>query len=1035
MAAVVKLRSAEQIEYRLSGQCGCDHRAHDHDAAGNRQVEYRLGGADRPLERIGSGWGRFGRAPGTTVDTEAEVDEVRAALAGRDPRTGEQLVAPKTAVDPRAKLSAQPLVEAVRAVAAAADPSRHEGMDPVELLGSERLAARWRRLERGVLRDGAAHRAAVGDLEAVAGAAGIDPGILWEAGELARARRHADDRVAVGNMGYDLVLNMPKSMSVAYGLMDEADAAEFEEIYLDSVRETVQAVEEWTAYGLAGHHGDGARARRVESAGFAATVTLHRSARPVAGQAGDPHIHAHVTIPNLIECEDGRWRTLAAGGRDLHRHVAVAGELAKARMRRRLSERYGAVWKRDERSGEWEIAGFDARLRSGFSSRARQIDAHAAAGASTAQRQAVARALAEAKRPDQEPGSARRSWRRRAREAGYDPDAVLAAGLPGLRSGVGRGGARVDLQELCAAVWDPETGVTAQRKVATRTQVMAAVLQALPQGVSGLSELEVLTDAVLRGPDAVALGGGPQTHLSNSAQWTSRRIVESERTITLSARRRLGAGAAAVPVEQAEQALAAFEERRGFALSGEQRACALRLLVEGHGVEAVRGVAGAGKTTLMSAVFEGWSAQGLRVAGAATAAVAAANLEAESGIAARTVASWLARIESGEGLEGVDVLVIDEAAMVDDHSMAALTAAAERAGTKVVGIGDPAQLRAVGVGGSFAEVHRIVGGHTLRENRRQRRDVDRKALELWVEGGHSSALAVWGGAGRVHAARRAHEAHAAIAQAWLADRRGIADPHRAAEDVLVLAARNSDVDELNARMRSLARDAGWLGEAEVGFALRGGGRLELSAGDVVRVRRNDYRSRRGEGPDVLNGVRGVVAEVDARRGVRVRWRSREGERSAWFSPEALARGDVSLGYAMTIAAAQGLTCERVHVYGIGADANSLYPAMTRSRERADLYLAAEALQGLDPTAFGSDRALVQAAIGAYGRDLEARKEVMVGALLEARRGEGTRRSAPPSIREALRRRHGADRGGPRTGRGGPSARRGGPRGPGRGRRR
>jgi hypothetical protein len=150
---------------------------------------------------------------------------------------------------------------------------------------------------------------------------------------------------------------------------------------------------------------------------------------------------------------------------------------------------------------------------------------------------------------------------------------------------------------------------------------------------------------------------------------------------------------------------------------------------------------------------------------------------------------------------------------------------------------------------------------------------------------------------------------------------------------------------------------------------------------VVRVRRNDYRSRRGEGEDVLNGFRGVVAEVDARRGARVEWRRQGRVHSAWISPEAIGRGDLSHGYAMTIAAAQGLTCERVHVYGIGADAYSLYPAMTRSRRRADLYLASEALA--DPrlrerlAGARNDKDVVQACLSAYARTLEVREEGLV----------------------------------------------------------
>jgi conjugative relaxase-like TrwC/TraI family protein len=978
---------ASQVEYRLKSQCGCDQASHTHgqgedshshgDEAATAAEDYRLYGAARPVERVGSGWAEFGQRSGTALGDEAALESMRQVMAGRDPRTGGQLVDPKMAVDPRAKLAAAPVVEAVRAIAEAAH------MDPAELLESPRLAARFARLEKGLVRDGQGHRAPVAELEAIAEAAGVDAGMLWPEKELERARAHGDERVRVGNRGYDLVLNMPKSISVAFGLADEKTAAEIEEIYLEAVRETVADVEGWVAYGMAGHHGDGKRARRVEASGFAASITLHRSARPVGGQIGDPHIHAHVMIPNMVKCVDGQWRTLAAGGRDLHRHVALAGELAKARMREKLTRRYGAVWKQDERTGEWEIAGFDPALRGVFSSRSRQITEHVGADASRAQKQAAGRVLAEAKDSLSETGTARQAWRARAEAVVGDVDAVVAAALPGPNSAAQAQpeSARPSLEELIAKVWDPRTGVTSQRKVANRAQVMAAVAAALPGGVGRLSELEVLTDAVWNCDEAVVLPTTEGAHLSNAGRVTSARIVEAEVTITSSAERRLGQGSAVVGREQALAVLGAFEAERGFALSAEQRRVAGRLLGAGHGVDLVRGVAGAGKTTLMSAVHAGWEAAGYRVEGAAVAAVAASNLQAESGIASSTVATWLQRIESGAGLEGVDVLVVDEAAMVNDLDMAVLVAEAERCGTKIVGIGDPKQLKAIGVGGAFAAVHTIVKGQTLTENRRQSDAVDQEALAAWLEGGREVALSVWGRSGRVHAAERAFEAHEAIALGWWNDRQGIEDRFQAVEDVLVLAARNGDVDELNHRIRSMARAGGHLGGEDVAFALRGGERLALAAGDVVRVRRNDYRSRRGEGEDVLNGFRGVVAEVDARRGARVEWRRQGRVHSAWISPEAIGRGDLSHGYAMTIAAAQGLTCERVHVYGIGADAYSLYPAMTRSRRRADLYLASEALA--DPrlrerlAGARNDKDVVQACLSAYARTLEVREEGLV----------------------------------------------------------
>ncbi|MFI1568505.1 hypothetical protein ACH4ZX_36720 [Streptomyces sp. NPDC020490] len=47
---------------------------------------------------------------------------------------------------------------------------------------------------------------------------------------------------------------------------------------------------------------------------------------------------------------------------------------------------------------------------------------------------------------------------------------------------------------------------------------------------------------------------------------------------------------------------------------------------------------------------------------------------------------------------------------------------------------------------------------------------------------------------------------------------------------------------------------------------------------------------------------------------------------------------------MTIAAAQGLTCDCTLVYGVGADANSLYPALSRDRIATHLWLPADVVE-------------------------------------------------------------------------------------------
>ncbi|MGW8529097.1 MobF family relaxase [Nocardiopsis sp. NPDC055824] len=930
------IHDASQGDYRFAQQCGADA-----VTAENVAVAYRLDGADRPIERVGGGWSEFGIEAGTVLEDAADVEAMRELLAGRDPHSGEQLVRPKVAVAPEAQLPAAAFVEALEAAAA------KRGLSLAELVAADPWSVkRVGRLERGLLRDGEHHRAPVADLSRVAAAAGIDPRRVYGLPQWKAAWDQREARVRTGVMGYDVTFDRPKGISVLQGLADPVVAARMEEIHLEAVRESVAALQGWAGYGMAGHHGDGRRAQRVDTSGFVATMTVHRTARPVDGSPGDPHLHTHVMVANMARCSDGKWRTIAAGGRDLMRHVPAVGELYRALERNKLREELGVQFERDAVTGRWDVVGVPDTLKRTFSRRQQQILAVTGQGATPAQSRTAGRATARGKVAST-PASERQSWHERALEAGHTPAQVVAAALGrepgGPAAGPAPGGpdqGPPNLDALITAVWDPEHGVTAHAKTVTRAKVLAHVAGALGAGLPSVAFLEAVTDRVLADARAVALPEGGPAHMTNAGRYTSADLVAAEETITASAEWRLRDFSGHVHLKTSIRAEREWERKKGFRLSAEQREVVHRLTFVPHGIDTVVGVAGAGKTTIMSATRAIWESAGHKVEGAATSAVAAAGLRAEAGIDSGTVASLLRRIETGRGLDGVGVLVLDEAATVDDRALAAIVTEAARTKTKIVAIGDPMQARAVGAGGAFARVHEIVEGLVLTENRRQRGKVDRKALETWRAGARRSALALWGENGMVHAAVDGDAAHRQIAASWAGDRARHADAHEAVERLAVLAATNADVDALNVKLRAAARTGGHLAERDVSFHLAGGRTLDLAAGDQVRVRQNDYRSRREEGPDVLNGFRGIVVEADARRGVHVEWRSQGRTERAWMSPDQVSAGALSHGYAITVASAQGLTVDRAHVYGLGADAHALYPAMSRARERVDLYLPA-----------------------------------------------------------------------------------------------
>jgi ATP-dependent exoDNAse (exonuclease V) alpha subunit len=420
-----------------------------------------------------------------------------------------------------------------------------------------------------------------------------------------------------------------------------------------------------------------------------------------------------------------------------------------------------------------------------------------------------------------------------------------------------------------------------------------------------------------------------------------------------------------------------------LALTEEQRT-ALVHVTQPNRLATVLGVAGAGKSTMLDVARRAWEAAGYQVHGAALAATAAEGLRQSSGIQSRTIASllygwrsrddWAAKtlVQQAEimarwsGLTTAErlgakerppprdlvnlgprtVLVVDEAGMVDSRTMAEVVAEVHKSGAKLVLVGDPEQLPAIGAGASFRAILERVGAAEIGSVIRQTEKWQRQATVELSKGRIAEAVEAYALHDRLLFGTTLREARERLIADYLRD--VVESPHATR---LALAYRKVDIEALNAGIRKGRQAMGQLGP-DASFQTKRGARL-FGAGDRVLFLENDQLASpssidangRPSRIRVQNNYRGtVLGASDGRLIVQLD----DGHASgAVVIVDQAQYANIDYGYAVTIHKAQGATVDRSFVLALGLDRSLAYVALSRHRESARLYASHEETQDLD----------------------------------------------------------------------------------------
>lgn len=685
-------------------------------------------------------------------------------------------------------------------------------------------------------------------------------------------------------------------------------------------------------------------------------------------RATDPNLHTHAVILNATQRPDGEWRALEQT--DFYRQQKLMGALYRTELAIEV-QKLGYQVRLTNNDGRFELGHINAAQIAAFSTRSQLIESALSAQGKTreqasAREKEVANLSTRAKKSEVDRPSLRVLWQEKSTALGVDY-------RPGLCLDAGRENDRTACQTAAREAVLYAVAHTTERQAVVRE--INLIQSALEHGTGGTNLGAIKTELTRQVQTGELIAAGDR--------FTTKAAQQLERAMLDVALRGRGAVAPIMHQHQADHKLVVTSLNSG------QRGAAALVVSTGDRVIAIQGLAGTGKTTMLSQAKELIEAQGYRVQGLAPSASAAREL-AEAGIQSQTLAAFQSKDKSG--LNSKTVLIVDEAGMVASKDMSYVLHTAEAKNARVVLVGDMQQLKAVEAGIPFAQLQevgiaRIEMGQIQRQNDAQLK----QAVELAAKGDVQRSLVVLNK--YVQEIDNHRERHAQIAHDYAAltpDERKrtlvLAGTHAArtainnnvrsklglaGQGMLVSTLTRTDLTRVQARS-SLSYQAGDIVEARKSYESLGMQRgefarvvdvepgkvtlarcdgqhvhsrpavqsnmsayrehvRELSMGDAVRLTANSHAR------EMINGDRATVMNIDpVNQTIDLQKTNGDTITLDTSKPQ-----HVDYGYCSTVHSAQGQTTDRVLIEADSKSATSneslYYVAISRARTEVTIY--------------------------------------------------------------------------------------------------
>jgi len=734
---------------------------------------------------------------------------------------------------------------------------------------------------------------------------GLDP----RSGE-ALVQKNGENR----RYAFDLTFSAPKSVSIAWAVGGEEVKRGIEAAQDRAVEKTLAFIEEKMSLGRRGSAKEGTII--YEQVKLLAASYRHGSSREL-----DPQIHTHLMLQNMGLRADGTWGALDP--KEMYESKMALGAVYRAELSGEMAKLgFGIEADRDY----FRLKGIPPELEEEFSKRRAQIEKALQEKGMSGGKAAEVAALGTRKAKEVlDTEILKEQWTEIAAEYGVEAEFIRSLRSP-----------EREVKEVSIDRHELFRKLTAMEAVFQEKDLFRVVGVACSQSGRGLDDVKKEVASLLRDPDLVRLRGQ-----DGQVYYTTREMLALEQEIQALARAGKEDSRHVVEPSAVKVGIARYEFEKGFKLSDEQRTAIDHLTLRAGRIQILEGHAGAGKSTALVPVRYALEASGYEVIGASLQGKKAVGLEKDTGIKSQTLASLLRELQGYEREDGTQapptrtltektVVVVDEAAMNDTRLQASLIRETEKAGAKLLLVGDESQVPPVAAGNPFKNLKKELGYAELTENRRQKADWQKEASREIRAGKVKEGLEKYLAAGMIEIAPDREKAIKKTVESWAK----AFDP-KIPEKTLMTAYKRSDVFELNARAREALADRRSGPRVETTVRDREGnseGKREFQAGERLYFKKNDRKL------GVMNGETGTLEKIDVTSdGKECSFTVKmDSGKEIRFDPRDYAQ--IDYGYAITIHKSQGETVEFSSNLVTGMGLNILYAQLTRHQVGTQIVL-------------------------------------------------------------------------------------------------